>query len=148
QTATGAARRAAKIAAPAVTVLNPEIVSTWHGIRVFDLIDGTTETWDDHVMRRHGRVAVTVAEPDRIAKEKHDLVQTSAAHGRLMVVIAHCIVIRQEFGVHGIALLHVVEAHGGCSLAGGYFPRSIVGTEVCRLGLSIVVGADGHFGPG
>src|SRR4029077_8304084 len=101
-------------------------------VRILDFVDGTAEGCH-LVMRRHKGITILVAEPNRIPKAQHDMVRTSATHHRLVEVIAHRVVVGEFLGIGGVAVQHVVKAHGSRSLTGGLFTGSVVGAEYCRL---------------
>src|SRR5207248_5156086 len=135
-------RGRAVIAGAGVAVLGPPVVGAWNGVGIFDFVYGAAKSGHG-VVWRHGGVAVSVAKPDGIAEKEHDFVQPGAAHGGLVVVVAHGVVVRQELGIGCVALQHVVVGHRRCAFAGGDFARSVVGAEVCWLGYAVDVRADG-----
>ena len=65
------------------------------------------------IVWRHGRVAVAIAEPDRVSVAQHDVIRARAAVDGLVKVVAHRIFIREFLEVRRVALLHVVKAQRG-----------------------------------
>src|SRR6266478_6732347 len=136
----------------AVPVLNPPVVSAANRVWILDFVHCAGIGWSvrphDNIFRRWGWIAIRVAEPDRIAKAKHDAVQTGSAHSWLMVVVAHGVIVGELLEVGHVALQNVIEAHDCATLAGGFCSRRIVGAEVGRLGLAIHVRTYGNCSPG
>ena len=60
--------------------------------------------------RRHG-VALAVAEEHLIGKAQRNAVRSGAAHDRLMIVVAHGVLVGEEFQIGHVVLLHVEERH-------------------------------------
>src|SRR6059058_368798 len=84
-----------------------EVVSTWPGVRILDEICG-----------RHGWISVRVGKVINVAGEQELRIGSSAAHHRLVVVIAYCVVLRQIEKVGEITRSHAVIAHCDTSLKG------------------------------
>ena len=84
------------------------------------------------VVRRNFRVAVAVAEPDRVAVAEHHVVGAGSALGRLVVVVAHRVAVGELLQIGRVALLDVVEAHRG---------RAFAGRRMVNGGLRRAVGA-------
>ena len=55
------------------------------------------------VVRRHGRMAVAVAEPDHVAVAEHDVVRAGAAIDGLVEVVAHRVVVGELLEVGSVA---------------------------------------------
>src|SRR5258708_12777191 len=104
--AAAAVYRRAKATA-AVAVLGPPVVGAGNRIRIFDFIYNAGIGWlvgpNLHVVGRDGRIAASVAEPDGIAETEHDAVEASAAHRRLVVVVAHCEIFGESPEAPGIS---------------------------------------------
>src|SRR6266581_6307333 len=90
----------------AVTVLDPPIVGSRNWVGIFYFVHRTT-CIGHLVVGRHAGVAVLVAEPDGISKTQHDAVRTSPADDRLVVVIAHRVVVGKFLGIWRVALQYV-----------------------------------------
>ena len=139
-------RRAAESTKSPVAILNPEVLRSRLRVRVFDLIDRTA--CPGHlVVRRRACREIGIAEPDSVAEEEHDAIETGSALRWLVVVIADRVVIREILRVGRVSPLHVVEAHRCCALVRCRRPRRIIRVEIRRLRLAVVVRAHGHFRP-
>src|SRR5208337_1732271 len=90
------------------------------------------------VVRRYGRVAFAVAEPDRIAGAQHDVVGAGAAEDRLMVIVAHRVGVRERLQIGRVALLNIEKEHRRRTFA------NIVG----GLRRAVGAGGDGGLDPG
>ena len=135
------------VAESAVAVLDPEVVGSGLRVWIFNFVYRTAGP-NRLVVRRNEGVTVLVAEIDGVPKTQHDVVRTSSAHGRLVIVVADGVVVSEILGVRCIAILHVVERHGCGALVGRYQAGPIIRAEIRGLRLAVVVGADRHFGPG
>ena len=89
-------------------------------------------------MGRGCRIALAVAEPDRIAMAKHDVVGAGSTVYRLVKVVAHGIVIGQVLEVRSIPVLDVIKAHGGRPFAGGCGVGRVLGAEVAGCARPLV----------
>ncbi len=93
-------------------------------------------------MRWLGGISVAIAKPDRVAGAEHYVVGAGSAHHRLVEVVAHRIVVGKIFEISRVALLYVVEGHGGRAFFGAH------AVEAGGLGESVGAGADRDFEPG
>src|SRR6266567_5851566 len=87
-------------------------------------------------------ISVAIAKPDGVAGAEHHVVGAGSAHHGLVEVVAHRKVIREILEVGRVALLHVIEAHGGRAFFGG----GVIETR--RLGKAVGPCADAGFDPG
>src|SRR6202008_4001931 len=93
-------------------------------------------------MRGPRRMALTVGDPDAIARSEHDVVGAGSTHHRLMEVVAHRVMVGKIFEVRRVTLQHVVEAHGSRA----FLRAQIVETRGLRF--SIRSGANRGLDPG
>ena len=64
-------------------------------------------------VRGRGRgIAVAVGPEDRIAGAQHHVIRAGAAHDRLMIVVAHGVLVGEGLQDRNVSLLDVVERHG------------------------------------
>src|SRR6266478_8472294 len=136
---------------PTVSILSPPVVGARDRVGVLNFVHRAgvrRATPDELVVRRLGRCATGIAKPDGIAKTQHDAVGARAAHHRLVIVVAHRILIGELLEIGHVALQDVVKAHGGRAFARCFRSGRIIGAEVRRLRHAIHIGADGYFGPG
>src|SRR5260370_5522005 len=138
--------RCAVVAEASVAVLDPPVICARDRIGIFDFVHRATGK-GHLIVRRNGGIAVGIAEPDGVAKTEDDAVETGAAHGWLVIVVAHREIIGEKLGVGGVALQNVVEAHGGRAFTRGHFAGRVIGAGRWGLGFSVYVGADSHLGP-
>jgi len=121
---------AVDVAAATVAILVVEVVGGGLWVRVLDFVD-----------RRGDGNTAGVGVEDGVAKAEHDVVGTGTAHDGLVEVVADGVLIGELFEVRGVALRHVVEAHGGGAFAGGGV------AEGAGLRLAVAAGADGGLNP-
>src|SRR5467141_2310861 len=99
-----------------VSVLSPPVVGAGDRVGVLNFVDGTgvrRATPDEFVVRRLGRRAFGIAKPDGVAKAQHDAVGARAAHNRLVIIVAHRIMVGELLEIRHVTLQDIVEAHGG-----------------------------------
>ena len=63
------------------------------------------------IARRSERMTMTIAKESHISCPKHNVICPGTSHHRLMVVIAHGIIVANEIKIGGIASTHVVIPH-------------------------------------
>jgi len=99
-----------------VSILSPPVVGARDRVGVLNFVHGACvrrATPDEFVVRRLGRCATGIAKPDGIAKAQHDAVGARAAHNRLVIIVAHRIMVGELLEIGHVALQDIVEAHGG-----------------------------------
>src|SRR5258708_2367029 len=90
-TANGGAETAAT-----VSILNPPVVGAGNRVGVLDFVHGAgvrRAAPDEFVVRRPGWFALGVAKPNGIAKTQHDAGGARSAQDRLVIVVAHLVLI-------------------------------------------------------
>src|ERR1700694_1543942 len=93
--------------AATVSVLNPPVVGARDEVGVLNFVHGAgvrRAAPDEFVVRRPGWFAIGVAKPNGIAKTQHDAVGARAAHNRLVIVVAHRILIGELLEIWHFAL--------------------------------------------
>ena len=137
--------------AAAITVFRIPVIGAGCWVRVLNLVHNTgigRARRNRNIVRWHRGIALAVAEPDRVAMAKHDVVGAGSTVYRLVEIVAHRIGIGQVLEVRSVAVLNVIETHGGGTFAGGRGVGRIVGAEVGRLLESVCARAYRGFNPG
>ena len=98
----------------------------------------------DAAGRRRRRVALAVTEKYLIGKAKRHAVGPRSTHDRLMIIVAHGVIVGEKFQERHIAFLHVEEGHGLAGIVRRAAGRGRVGRGDRRLQ---VVQAAGRVAP-
>src|SRR6202020_3558615 len=84
---------------------------------------------------------------DRVSVAEHDVIGARAAVDRLVEVVAHGIGVSEMLEIRSVAVLNVVEGHGGGTFASCRCRGRVLGTEVGGVLQAVGAGAHRHFHP-